>query len=90
MIFSDSAITDAKKNVIDKRRMNLENFNMTIGRSKSDGWSSDSDSWSSDSDSWSSDSDSWSSDTSSSSSEYPPPDTGNINFTYITRTVKPI
>ncbi len=67
--------------MIDKRRMNLENFNMTFGHSKSDGWSSDSDSWSSDSDSSSSDSDSWSSDTSSSSSEYPPPDTGNINFT---------
>jgi hypothetical protein len=56
---------------------------MTFGHSKSDGWSSDSDSWSSDSDSSSSD-------TSSSSSEYPLPDTGNINFIYITRTVKPI
>ncbi len=74
--------------MIDKRRMNLENFNMTFGHSKSDGLGSDSDSWSSDSESWSSDSDSsssdsdtWSSDTSSSSSEYPPPDTGNINFT---------
>lgn len=63
---------------------------MTIGRPKSHRSINDSDSWSSDSDSWSSDFDSWSSDTSSSSSEYPPPDKGNINFIYITRTVKPI